>query len=358
MKYWQKKIKCCIAILASLFMIEQGIDGNEENHLVFGYQAEENKGISYEKETEKIQMKQEYIEVEWGKVYQLEENGTEILFEEQAGNIVIYETRETEKRKIKEEKMNSPLWLYDIDQDGCLEVLTNKKEIEGTFYDWDEENHQFRKAYQKCLSEREREQELVFINKNTEEQVSGIEGATYYELSVYDKKEQGGLLQNIRYPFVEDEWSVFNNFSFLDVNFDEYTDLSITFQREYIYGSPLDFLFYWNPEKRQFENTFGGNLLENPYENAVYLYEMNPEKEWMLMHDPLGTGCREELLYKFIEGQWKLCRQFYIEDLVIYPVHIQIKDTVQDEIILESDVPTEEFYEKEQEFYDIFYQGM
>lgn len=54
MKYWQKKIKCCIAILASLFMIEQGIDGNEENHLVFGYQAEENKGISYEKETEKI----------------------------------------------------------------------------------------------------------------------------------------------------------------------------------------------------------------------------------------------------------------------------------------------------------------
>jgi len=90
MKYWQKKMKCCIAILASLFMIEQGIDGNEENHLVFGYQAEENKGISYEKETEKIQMKQEYIEVEWGKVYQLEENGTEILFEEQAGNIVIY----------------------------------------------------------------------------------------------------------------------------------------------------------------------------------------------------------------------------------------------------------------------------
>ena len=228
MKYWQKKIKCCIAILASLFMIEQGIDGNEENHLVFGYQAEENKGISYEKETEKIQMKQEYIEVEWGKVYQLEENGTEILFEEQAGNIVIYETRETEKRKIKEEKMNSPLWLYDIDQDGCLEVLTNKKEIEGTFYDWDKEKHQFRKAYQKYLSEPEKEQELVFINKNTEEQVSGIEGATYYELSVYDKKEQGGLLQNIRYPFVEDEWSVFNNFSFLDVNFDEYTDLSIT----------------------------------------------------------------------------------------------------------------------------------
>ena len=58
------------------------------------------------------------------------------------------------------------------------------------------------------------------------------------------------------------------------------------------------------------------------------------------------------------EGQWKLCRQLYIEDLVIYPVHIQIKDTIQDDIILESDVPTEEFYEKEQEFYDIFYQGM
>ena len=43
---------------------------------------------------------------------------------------------------------------------------------------------------------------------------------------------------------------------------------------------------------------------------------------------------------------------------MIYPVHIQIKDTIQDDIILESDVPTEEFYEKEQEFYDIFYQGM
>ena len=66
--------------------------------------------------------------------------------------------------------------------------------------------------------------DILSLNKNTEEQVSGIEGATYYELSVYDKKEQGGLLQNIRYPFVEDEWSVFNNFSFLDVNFDEYTD--------------------------------------------------------------------------------------------------------------------------------------
>jgi len=171
MKYWQKKMKCCIAILASLFMIEQGIDGNVDNNLVFGYQEEESKGISYEKETEEIQMKQEYIEVDWGKVYQLEENGTEVLFEEEAGNIVIYEAKETEKRKIKEEKMNSPLWLYDIDQDGCLEVLTSKEEIEGTFYDWDEENHQFRKAYKKCLSEQEREQELVFINKNTEEQV-------------------------------------------------------------------------------------------------------------------------------------------------------------------------------------------
>lgn len=358
MKHWQKKINYCIAILASFFMIEQGMKVNIEDSLVFGYQEEESSSFDYREENVKIQSKEGYREVEWGKVYQLKENGIEVLFENSAGNIEIFEYREGNKRKILEEEIYSSFWLYDIDKDGCLEIMTGEEGTEGSFYDWNEEKHQFIKAYQKYLSHPEKNQDFIFINKNTEEKVSDIERATYYELSIYDKKNEGELLQNIKYPFVEDEWSAANNFSFLDVNFDEYTDLALTFQREYTYGSPLDFLFYWNPEKREFENAFGGDILEYPYENAACLYEIDTEKEWMLMYDPLGTGCREERLYKFIDEKWELCRQLYIQDLVIYPVYICLEDSIQGKVIFEEDIPREEFYEREEEFYEMFYKGM